>query len=256
MILRHCLLVVALAALAAPALASDWTDFPEFRHVSGLPGNGFGVDPNGQVGFGGAFHMNVPCAYTPARDNYAMGYYSASADSSLRFGFGGKDVDGTGFVAAGLGQPGRGICVSETFTEKHLRVNCFNLQWEFQPETEQSPALAVGVLDIQNRRPRVLDGMHGARSFYVVASRRLVVDDKLLYGSVGIGDGRFHSRPFAGLSWYPAQRINLGLEYDGWVLRPHAAYNLAGRGGLDATAALAWSDFDRPVLGLAITYRR
>jgi len=200
--------------------------------------------------------MNVPCAYTPAEDNYALGYYSASTDSSLRFGFGGNDVDGTGFVVAGFGRPGEGISVSETFTEKHLRVNCFNVQWQFQPETKRTPALALGVLDIQNRRPRVLDGRHGARSFYVVATRQLLEESQRLYASLGIGDGRFHSRPFAGLSWYPAQRVNLGMEYDGWVLRPHAAYQVAARGGLDWTVALAWSDFDRPVLGLGVTYRR
>ena len=250
-------LFVALGLLTSrPAQAVDWQDYPEFLHVSGLPGNGFGVDENGQVGFGGAFHQNVPCAYTPAKGNYSASYYAGSVDDRARFTFGGNTVDGTGHIGLGLGKPGHGVYIAEMFVEEHLSVNAFHLQWQVGDESGDRPAIAIGVVDILDQREARHNIPHGARSFYVVATKKVAAGDKPAYVSAGLGDGRFNDRPFGALTWYPSQNLNVGIEYDGRMPRPYAAISMGGRHGYTAALAVGWSDFDRPNLGFMITHSR
>ena len=239
--------------VGADALAVEWKSYGEFRHTLGLPGNGFGVDENGQIGAGGARHMSVPCAYTPARGNYAVTYYSGSEDNSIQFEFGGHKTESTGHWGIGLGKPGRGIYVAEAFVEKHLSVNAYHLQWQVVDETEDTPAVAVGVFDIFDQRQEMTGIPHGARSFYAVASRKVTGGDKPLYASLGIGSGRFNDRPFGGVSWYPARNVNLGVEYDGLLVRPHASYQVHDKDEWGVSLGLGWADFDRPASGFTIT---
>jgi hypothetical protein len=247
-----------IAAAACPALAVDahWRLYPEFRHVSALPGNGFGVDAQGQVGFGGALNMNLPCAYTPSRGNYAGGYHSSSVNHGVELGFGGNDVDGTAFFGIGLSDPGSGIYVSEVFTERNPAVNTFNLQCQIQAETPSFPAVAVGCLDLQDRRPGVQGGMHGARSIYIVATEQLIKGDQPLFLTLGFGGGRFNHNPSGAVSWYPGRDLNLGFEYDGMIPTPHATVQFYHRGKWGAAANLSWANFERPDVGVTVTRRR
>lgn len=257
MVCRVAVIVAATVLLVGgAALATDWSEYAEFRHVSGLPGNGFGVNQDGSVGFGGAFHMNVPCAYTPAGGSFTTGYYCGSYDSNVRLQFGGDESDGMGHIGIGLGSPGRGIYVAEIFVEKHLEVNATNLQWQFYDETANVPALAIGVLDLFDERTRRYGIPHSARSYYVVGTRKVSESDHPVYVSLGFGNGRFDKTLFGGISWYPAEWALLGFEYDGYMPRPHAAFELLGRDGFNITVGGAWSDFDHPVLGLSVNYSR
>lgn len=254
----HTLCCLALTlALTSPALAdTDWLRFPEFRHVSSMPGNGFGVDAEGRVGFGGALNMNVPCAYTPASGNYVAGYHSSSTGSDIKLGFGGDEVDGTLFVGAGFYAPGSGIYVSEIFTEEHLGVNTWNAQLQIADETRDCPAIAVGCIDLQNRRPGIAGGLHGARSIYVAASKQLAAGALPLYLTVGYGGGRFDHDLFGAISWYPGPNLNVGLEHDGMITTPHATWRFLTRDRWEASASLSWGDFDRPDVGITVTRSR
>lgn len=247
-----------LVAFAMPAVAADgqWLRFPEFRHVSSLPGNGFGVDAQGQVGFGGALNMNVPCAYTPSAGNYVGGYHSSSSNHGIELGFGGTRVDGTLFVGAGFYEPGSGIYVSEIFTEEHLGVNTWNAQLQIADETGACPAIALGCIDLQDRRPGVAGGLHGARSIYVTASKQLPLGSRPLYLTLGYGGGRFDHNLFGAVSWYPGRDLNLGLEYDGMITTPHATCRLITRGRWEASASLSWGNFERPDVGITVTRSR
>lgn len=242
------------ALMAVPALATDWLDYPEFRHTSGLPGNGFGVNEEGKVGFGGAFHMNVPCAYTPTLGQVSVGYHSGSLDSRLRFQFGGDETDSTGYIGIGLGKPGKSIYFADVFVEKDLNVNCQHVQWQVQDETHDLPAIAVGIFDMFDNRERRYREPHGTRSYYIVATRRSQESERPLYVTVGYGNGRFRNRAFSAVSWYPNDRFNLGFEYDGMVPRPHLAYSVAQQASWDFTAAVAWPNFERPTLGFSLSF--
>jgi hypothetical protein len=253
---RLALPLIVLALLPGIAGATDWGLFPDFRHTSGLPGNGFGVNERAQVGFEGAFHMNVPCAYTPAAGNVWAAYYSASRDSQIRFGSGGADTDSTGAIFVGLGKPGHGLCVSEVFVESDLSVNCTNLQWQIHDETPDVPAIAIGVLDVGDQRQSAFGFRHGARSFYATATRRVTDSSRPVYVSLGFGNHRFQNRPFGAINWQPSKAVNLGVEYDCFVARPFAHFKLFESDEWMGVAGLAWSNFDRPVVGLSIGRRR
>jgi len=254
--LRRGLAVAVLSCICAlPCVAADWQQYGDLRYTCGLPGNGYGVAPDGGVGFAGAFHIGVPCAYTPSAGNYSASYYSSSTDTSLHFGFSGQEVNGTGHLGIGFGQPGSGIYISQTYVEERLSVNCWNLQWQVAGEQPGRPALAIGVLDVLNQRIGRDNTPHGGRSIYAVASQQLVHGSRPLFASIGFGTDRF-STPFGGLSWYPMERCNVGAEYDGFVFRPHVAYELYSSDAWTALGTIAWSDFERPMIGIGFAYSR
>lgn len=244
-----------LLALVTCAHATDWGAFNDFRHVSGLPGNGFSVSPSGQVGDQGASHMNVPCAYTPASGNYVASYHAASRDASVHFTFGGDSVDGCGALLVGLGRPGSAFCVSECFVESHLNVNATNAQWQVHDETRDVPAIAIGCQDVFDQRQDAWGTRHGARSFYVVATRQ-PEPTVPVYVSLGYGNHRFNDSLFGAINWWPDEATSVGFEYDGFVPRPFVTYRLTEMSGVSVTLGAAWSNFERPVLGASFTYAK
>lgn len=246
-------MLVAMVAIGTRCFAANWEDYGDFRYTLGLPGNGFGVTNEGATGFGGALHIGVPCAYTPTAGNYCGSYSVSSQDSSFRFGFQGANINGTGHLGIGVGNPGKGLYISQTFVEERLSVNCWNVQYQVLSENEQCPALAIGILDVLNERIGRGHAAHGGRSVYAVVSKEIAGGQRPLFGSLGIGTDRF-GRGFAGLSWYPWNKVNLGMEYDGFLLRPHLGYEVLGTDAWSVIGTCAWSDFDRPLVGLAVTF--
>ncbi len=244
--------IVSLLCAGTVALAVDWSDYAAFRHVSSLPGNGFGVDQNGDIGFGGAYHMNVPCAYTPTKGNYSVGYNSGSNDSKIRLKFEGHDTNGTAHVGLGLGNPGHGLWVAEIFVDEDWR-NTVNLQWQVADESVDRPAVAIGVLDVFDQRMKKSGINGGARSWYVTATRKIEKVEDPLFVTLGIGDGRF-SGPFAAVSWYPGRDLNVGFEYDGRIPTPHAAVDLYDKDNVKVDMNLSWANFDRPAVGFSFAY--
>jgi len=148
------------------------------------------------------------------------------------------------------------VYVSEVFVEKHLDVNCFDVQWQVVDESEDTPAVAIGVFDALDQREKRGGIPHGARSFYAVATRKTVDGPHPVFASFGFGSGRFGDRPFGAVSWYPLDRIVLGFEYDGRMPRPHIAYNVTGSDQWGFNVGLGWSNFERPALGFSMSYSR
>ena len=247
-------LAAVLSLMTVGAHAVDWNAYPEFPASSGLPGNGFGVLPDGKVGFGGEFNIAVPCAYTPSLGNVAAVYISGSHDSKPRLQFGGEETDGTGLIGVGLGRPGHSVYASEVWVQKSLSVKCINLQWQVLEQREENPALAIGVFDAFDEREEYLSVPHGARSFYAVASKQQEFAGRPGFASVGYGSGKFGDRPFGAVSWYPTPNINLGFEYDGRMATPHLAVGMRSGGAWSADALIAWSNFERPALGFGLTF--
>jgi len=246
--------------LAGPVLGdTDWKEFYQFRHSSTLPGNMFGVSPTGQVGFDGALQQNIPVAYTPSADNWVIGYNSGSNTGSIKIGFSGDNVNGTGFIGLGAGSPGHGIYGSWMATGTDI-AEAYNFQYQLVDGGQRGWALAVGVQDILNQRQNYVGDPYGARSIYGVATRPVdLFGDSYL--TVGWGDGRFDSNPFGGLSIPVTGGLTLVTEYDGMQVNAGLALSGLGRNAEEysesqkwiALAYLGYSDLDRPVVGLVIT---
>jgi len=250
-----CAICLGLMLAVGIAGAEDWYDYPQFRHVSGLPGGAAPVNEDGQLRFGGAFHINIPCAYTPSRDNYSLMFGSGSReDGKVHLGYKGHGVDGQLHAMFGLGEPGHGFAVTGIFVDETWR-NTINVQWQAQDETADKPAIAVGVFDIFEQRQKRYRVNGGARSFYIAATRLVKEGDQPLYATLGLGDGRFNGI-FGGISWYPSERVNLGLEYDGRVPRPHAAYRAYSNENLEELLWGGLTNFERPLIGFTVQYHR
>ena len=252
--------VVLGLVLTGPVRAdTDWNEFYQFRHSSALPGNMFGVSPDGQVGFEGALQQNVPVAYTPAADNWVLGYNSGSNSSSVKLGFSRADVNGTAFIGLGVGRPGHGIYGSWMATESRVS-EAYNFQYQLVDGGQRGWALAVGVQDILNQRQDYAGDPYGARSIYGVATRPLnLFGDSYL--TVGWGDGRFGTSPFGGLSIPVTGGLTLVTEYDGMQVNAGLALSGLGQSTEEYSEKQKWialsyfgySGLDRPVIGLVIT---
>lgn len=250
-----CICVLAsLLAIGAAGAGQEFSEFPEFRYHSALPGGGWGVTPTGEPGFDGALQINVPVAYTP-HQGFIIGYSSASFDSSPRLEFGGPHSNGTATLAVGLGRPGHGIYLCEMGTGKEWEPSS-NIQVQLVPEGGGWPAIAIGIQDILSQRNRTCPPVDrgGGSSPYVVSTLQADISGKPAYLTLGMGWGRFHSRPFCGVSCRAAERITLMAEYDGYNVNAGAAYDLSSALLDHVTLFVGLVDLDRTEVGLTYVY--
>ena len=248
--------VAILGASPNPAMAeTDWGYYYQFRHSSALPGNLFGVSPEGQVGFAGALQQNIPVAYTPCQGNWVGGGNSGSQTGDVEIDWGGPDVNGTAFLGVGLGKPGHGTYFSWMATGTDI-AEVYNIQFQIAPESADRPAVAVGVQDILNQQQRYMGIPYGARSIYAVTTGKMGGPRAKTYFTLGWGGGRFDSGVFGGVSLPLGKRLTVTAEYDGLNINSGAALSLLGDpAGSDwqAIGYFGMADLDRPIVGLAIT---
>jgi hypothetical protein len=251
-------LAASAAALAQP-LPVDLRDWYEFRHASALPGMLFGVTPQGQVGFGGAFQQNIPVAYTPTLGNFVVGGNTGSNNHNPQFGLSGTNVNGTLFAGAGALQSPHGLWVSWMATGNTWE-GCWNAQWQvLGPTGPESfkPAVAVGVQDLFDERNGPLTEHHSARSFYAVMTGSLPQATwRPIYWTVGIGDGRFKNG-IAGLNVPIDDHFKLIGEWDSFNVNAGVAWGLNGaqnEKSMDVIGYAGETDLQYPVLGLTLTW--
>ena len=252
------LLVTLLLGAAGLAFAVNPQDYYSFRVSSSLPGMLFGVTPEGQTGFGGAFQQNIPVAFTPCEGNWAAGYNSGSTSSTIRLGFSGRNVNGTAFIGRGWLTPGHGLYVVWEATSDKIE-EAWNLQYQVLPLTETHPAVAVGVQDIFNERERFIGhNPHNARSLYVTATGPISREaERPIYWTAGWGNGRFR-RGFVGLSAPLDDHWKLVGEYDSFNPNLGLAWGLNGADTarkFDVLGYFGYTDLKRPVLGISFTFR-
>lgn len=236
--------------------ADEFEGYPQFRYISGLPGGGYAVDPDGYVGFDGALQMNVPVAYTPAAGSYVVSYHSSAINGGIEISFGGDDANGTGTFAAGCGPEGHGLYLAAMLTGKgNGGEAAYNLQYQILSETDSRPALAIGVVDILNMRPERQSDIFGGggRSFYLAATRGYPDARYPSYWTVGVGDGRFNDHPFAGVCVEVSPRVKLAAEYDGWNVNAGAAWDAWHTDRWHAIVLAGLTDLDRWTVGATLT---
>jgi hypothetical protein len=216
--------IVLMTATSLMASAqTELREFPEFRYTSGLPGGGWGVTRDGIPGFDGALQLNVPVAYTPHR-GAIVGFSTGSLDRSLPVDVSGHEVNGTGYIALGMGKSGQGLYVCEMPTSESWEP-VQNLQQQFMAEGAQQPAVAFGMQDIFENRDRYVgapNALHDTDSPYVVATRQFGTERQPVYVTFGWGWGRFNSTFIGGVSWRAAEKLTIFGEYDGF--NPNAGF--------------------------------
>ncbi len=255
-------IIVALLFVGGAAGAqNEFREFPEFRYTSGLPGGGWGVTPDGVPGFDGAMLINVPVAYTPHR-GVMVGYSSGSLDSTPRLEFGGRDSNGTGWIALGLGRSGHGLYLCEMPTGKSFDTNfgepVENVQQQLLPETDRQPAVAVGIQDIFENRSRYIgapESLHNTDSLYFVATRRFGDEQRPVYVTLGLGWGRFNSTAIGGVTWRAAERLTVMAEYDGFNPNAGVAFDLSSHLAEDTILFAGMIDLERALIGMSYVYK-
>jgi len=251
------LLVLVMLLLPLAVYAAEFIDYPEFRYASGLPGGGFGVSPEGHVGFDGALQLNIPIGYTPGWGNAAIAASSANINGGFPTSFSGVDVNGT--LTIGFGMFGKNaLWFSHMGTgEANFLEPAQNVQYQLVPETKDCPGISIGVIDLFNGRTKsLLTPFAGnARSYFVAATREFGTEEHPLYATLGFGNGRFHT-VFAGLSYQPLDRLKLLAEYDGWNPNVGAAWDAIRTKQWHALLMLGVVDMDRWDASLAITYTK
>lgn len=251
-----CMLAAVVLCAAGPTWGDvEFVEFPEFRYTSALPGGGWGVMPTGEPGFDGALQINVPVAYTP-HEGFIIGYSSGSFSTTPKLAFSGAGSNGTATLAAGFGRPGRGIYVCEMGTSSKWEP-AENIQVQIRAEEDKWPAVAIGLQDIFGHRDRATTPGHAhhTESPYVVATRQMAVGERTAYLTLGLGWGRFHSGPFAGVSYRASEKVTAMAEYDGYNANLGAALDLSSIIAEHTTAFVGLVDLDRTVIGLTYVHR-
>lgn len=204
----------------------DLYEYYQFRFSSGLPGNNWTISPDGQVGAAGPSQMAIPVAYTPSRGNFVLSANVGMSRGGLHLRWKGRDANGTFVPAFGIGRPGRGFYATYMLTG-HKGEPAYNGQWQFMPEGENWPALAIGGIDVRDQRAstqyRPFDG--DAQSFYLVGTKQVKTEKFPTYATVGVGTGRFQGI-FAGLSTRIDDRFTLAAEYDTLGVNANMTYSL------------------------------
>lgn len=247
---------VAALSITLAAGASEFREYPEFRYASGLPGGGFGVDPDGNAGFDGAMQINIPVGYTPGAGNYAITPSAAAINGGFPTTFKGKDANGTVAWGIGFGGTDHAIWLMDMKTGwSGSGESAYNGQIQILREKKGRPGVAIGVTDVFNNRTTDLnDPFAGdARSFFAVATWEGGSCEKPVYYTVGTGNGRF-SPIFGGISYQPAPRVKLMAEYDSFNPNVGAAYDaLRLKDNWHGILGVSLVDMDRWNVSFSIT---
>ena len=242
---RTCFAKFALAAAALPfaALAHGQSDllptgqYPQFRTLSGLPGGGFGVRPDGSTGFDGAMSFSTPIGYSLTSGHYAVVGSNTSDNLLFRFphlsgDHGHDDSNGKldGLAGFSLGQ--FGSCTGTFVIDSSALDHSFN--FVYQPLIKvPNLGVAVGVQDIVGHRGIGGTGRPGAdtnsQSLFTAATYSL---PRGIFVSAGLGNRRFN-HGFVNASAPLIPRFKLVLEHDGFNVNEALAFDTGSFGFKD-----------------------
>jgi hypothetical protein len=214
-------IVFATAAAFSWATGPDFRGkgkFPQYRNISGLPGGGFCVSPEGAPDVSGALALSTPVAYSLTDYRVVFVYGSQSNDRRFRFdgprreGIGGTNATGAAMIGVPLGQ------WRITFTGMFLSSDLDSvLNVHVQPPLSRCGwAVGFGSQDLFSTGGAAGTGHPNdrdlSRSFYIAGTWR---SPRGVYVTGGIGTERFR-HGFAGASAPLGRSARLSLEQDGF----------------------------------------
>ncbi len=214
--------------LVVPHFASAQADltgkqrYPQFRVLSGLPGGGFGVTPDGKTSVMGAAALTTPIGYTMGTGSYAVGFFNTSVDSNpfkldtngIKSSGTTNEANGSAFLMFGLSYKGYRLTASNMILSTNLD-NVFNFQ--FSPPPIGKLGFALGVQDAFDTGGASGEGLDtvdkiSSRSLYVVGTYDF---GHGVYATLGKGDRRFQG--IIGNASAPiTSRLRALVEYDGF----------------------------------------
>lgn len=217
-----CILIGSLCAVSAEAYHhSDQNIWlTQYANIAPLPGSCVAVNASGRPDGLGAFQINIPAAYTPARGFVAVGAFVGAHIRGPVDEFG----NGSGYVAAGLSDRRRLFVSAMKVSHIAGESRVWSFQTSILEESEKSPALSLGVQDLFEKEP---DG----RSPYLVATRTFNIRGHSIFASLGYGGGRFLDNTFGGVSVPLGDKFNLAVEHDGYQLNAGLGWRPGGREG-------------------------
>ena len=216
------LLLVVPHFASAQAELSGKQQYPQFRVLSGLPGGGFGVTPDGKTSVTGAAALTTPIGYTMGTGSYAAGFFNTGVDNNpFRLDTNGigrsgstSRSNGSAFYMFGLSYKGYRLTASNMVLSTRLD-NVFNFQ--LSPPNVGKLGLAVGVQDAFDSGGASGEGLDGknnlsSRSLYAVGTYDL---GHGVYATLGKGERRFQG--IIGNASAPiTPRLRALVEYDGF----------------------------------------
>lgn len=226
-------LVTSVAAWGQGDLIGD-RQYPQFRVLSGLPGGGFGVLPDGTCGIGGALAFSTPIGYGLRRGAFVGVASVTSPNRQLRwFDTGGTGAaetsNGTAALLWGTSLGRLGGCTLGLTALSSDWDNVFHLQWR-APIRHIRLGVSVGIQDVIGDGGSAGTGLQSdgtsSRSLYGVATYSV---GRGVYVSAGFGTARFR-HGFANLSAPITPWLRGAVEYEGahwnvlvaWRLTPAA----------------------------------
>ncbi|MHB8635484.1 MAG: hypothetical protein ACYC96_03315 [Fimbriimonadaceae bacterium] len=244
LILGKTLALAGLALMACFGLAQQNLlgphQYPAFRTLSGLPGGGFGVRPDGTPAFDGAMAFSTPIGYSLSNWHGTLTGANASDYWFFRLPHvtGSRGSDDSLGKASGCGGLSFGHfgSLSGSFMVISSELDlAFNLEYQ-TPLFYKNIGVGVGVQDIAGRRgdrAGTLLGFKGSQSFFGAVTVPLT---RGIYASAGWGTRRF-SKGFANMSVPIGDRFKAVVEEDGlgvneaiaWDPKAAGSYKLFGR---------------------------
>lgn len=226
--------VVVFSCLTGSAFAqADFTgdrQYPGFRGMSGLPGSGFAVNPNGDLDFHGAMSFSTPIAYSLGKYRFVAGGSVVSNSGKFtffhNFGKDKADGNGTGQAMLGLGLERVGNLTAGLMFLSGEADTAIN--FHFTPGYQKGPVrFAIGVQDIGGN-----GGASGeeptnsasSTSAYIVGTWMAAEDT---YVSLGTGSRRFRGL-FGNASTNLSPQFKAWTEYDAYNFNFGVAWNPFG----------------------------
>jgi hypothetical protein len=203
--------------------------YPQFRTLSGLPGGGSAVLPNGNPGFGGALSLSTPIGYSLS-NWHIVRVGSVTSDYGWfrlpNLSAGSIHIDsnskGAAMIGASLGRFGS-VTFDMTLISAQLDT-AFNAQYQL-PIHYHDIGFSLGIQDIGNnvtdRSASFAPPRLGSRSIFGVVTAPI---GRGIYASAGYGDRRF-DKGFANISAPLGPRFKLMIEHDGFNFNEAVAWD-------------------------------
>lgn len=221
-VLGLCTGIGLLGAVSAPAYyhPPGQMELTQYANIAPLPGSCVAVNAGGRPDGLGAYQINIPVAYTPARGFFAVcasvGAHTRS--SATEFG------NGSGYIGAGISNRRKTFVSAMKVSHIVGESRVWSFQVSLVEESEKTPAVSLGVQDLFEKE---VDG----RSPYLAVTKTLSVGKRTGFATLGVGGGRFLDNPFGGFSVPLSDKLNLAVEHDGYQLNAGLGLRPGGRHG-------------------------